>query len=134
MVRIIVYCVIYQAVVWFLLVFSHQICVLFENVLQQPLPTGTWLPTIVVLVLLTPLLLLDVVRFAHRLVGPLYRFRKTMQALVNGEPVQCIRLRKGDFLQEFKDDFNRLLDMLEEKGVVVIEDPSDKEVKRPQTV
>src|SRR5262249_36948226 len=108
--RIAAYCLIYQAVLWILLIFSQQLCVFLELLLQHPLPTGSWLPSVLVLILLSPLLVNDVIRFAHRFVGPMYRFRKTIQALADGEPVQRIRLRKGDFLQEFKDDFNRLLD------------------------
>jgi hypothetical protein len=123
MIRVIAYCVLYQAMVWLLMAFSQRMFVFLEVLLQEPLPTGTWPPTIVVLVLLTPLLVLDALRFAHRLVGPLYRFRQTMKALVDGEPVQRIRLRKGDCLEDFRDEFNRLLDTLEAKGLVVLESP-----------
>ena len=62
----------------------------------------------------------DAIRFAHRLVGPLYRFRKTMQAIAAGEQVAPVQLRKGDLLVGFQDDFNEhALGILEKQGYVL---------------
>jgi hypothetical protein len=62
----------------------------------------------------------DAMRFSHRLVGPLYRFRKTIQAIAAGEQVDLLTLRKGDFLQDMKDDFNEMLKVLEQRGVAIV--------------
>jgi hypothetical protein len=62
----------------------------------------------------------DAIRHAHRIVGPLYRFRKTIQAVKSGEEVELIILRKGDMLGEMRDDLNEMLKALECRGAVVI--------------
>lgn len=80
------------------------------------------IPLFVCLVIVTPWLGLDAVHFANRLVGPLFRFRKTMRAIAANEPVQLIRLRKGDFLLEMQDDFNAMLEALEQRGGVQLDD------------
>src|SRR5690606_19256934 len=74
-------------------------------------------PTLLCFVIVVPVLCWDAVRFSHRLVGPIFRFRKTIHALANGEPVRPIKLRNGDFLTEMKDDMNLLLEHLQQQGI-----------------
>jgi hypothetical protein len=62
----------------------------------------------------------DIVRFSHGLVGPLYRLRKCLKAIVDGEDLALMTLRKDDFLQELKDEFNQVLKVLEERGAVTL--------------
>src|SRR5436309_1863075 len=45
------------------------------------------------LLVLVPVMAWDAIRFTHRLVGPLVRFRRAMQAVARGEAVAPIRLR-----------------------------------------
>jgi sensor histidine kinase YesM len=78
------------------------------------------LPVIVCLLVLVPVMAWDTIRFSHRLVGPLVRFRKTMQAIAQGEAVRPIKLRDGDYLTELRDDFNLMLEELQKRGVAVI--------------
>lgn len=61
---------------------------------------------------------LDAVRFSNRLVGPLARFRGTIQKVTVGEPVRKIRLRKDDFLHDMADDVNALLETLDARGLI----------------
>jgi hypothetical protein len=75
-------------------------------------------PMLFCFVALVPLFAWDAVRFSHRLVGPLVRFRKTMQAMAAGEPVKPIKLREGDYLTDLQDDFNAMLAALEQRGLV----------------
>jgi hypothetical protein len=77
--------------------------------------------------LLVPLLTLEALRFAHRLVGPLYRFRKTLRAIGAGEAVGLVELRNGDMLQDFKDDLNAMLKRLEQQGAIVLKTPKAAE-------
>ena len=86
-------------------------------------------PLLVSLVLVTPWLALDAVRFANRLVGPLFRFRKSMRSIAANEPIAPIRLRKDDFLLEMQDDFNAMLDALAERGGVERQQPSQAPAK-----
>src|SRR5882672_5052957 len=71
------------------------------------------LPVFICLLVLVPVMAWDTIRFSHRLVGPLVRFRKTCQAIAKGEPVRPIKLREGDFLADLRDDFNKMLEELQ---------------------
>jgi methyl-accepting chemotaxis protein len=82
------------------------------------------LPVIICLLVLVPVMAWDTIRFSHRLVGPLMRFRKTMQAIADGEAIRAIKLREGDYLTEVRDDFNKMLEELQKRGVAVIK-PAD---------
>jgi nitrogen fixation/metabolism regulation signal transduction histidine kinase len=78
---------------------------------------------------LVPVLAWDTIRMSHRLVGPLVRFRKTMEAIADGEPVRPIKLRDGDYLTDLRDEFNRMLESLQKRGVPVMMpvDPAKEE-------
>lgn len=77
-------------------------------------------PAVVCLVVLMPILAWDTVKFSHRLVGPVVRFRRAMQEIAEGQPIRPIKLREGDFLTEMRDDFNRMLETLQKQGVPVL--------------
>jgi len=93
------------------------------------------MPAIISLLVLVPVMVWDMICFSHRLVGPLVRFRKTMQAIAEGEAVRPLKLREGDYLTEMRDDFNRMLEVLQKQGVAVLKPANpgqEKEVqKRP---
>ncbi len=82
------------------------------------------LPVFVCLMILVPIMAWDMIRFSHRMVGPTARFRKTMQAIAQGEAVRPVKLRDGDYLTEMRDDFNKMLEELQKQGVPVIK-PAD---------
>lgn len=91
------------------------------------------LPVIICLLFLVPVMAWDSIRFTHKLVGPLVRFRRAMQTIAEGEAVQPIKLREGDYLTEMRDDFNKMLEELQKRGVPVIKpvDPaSDDQTKK----
>lgn len=79
-----------------------------------------YLPVFVCLIVLVPVIAWDAICFSHRLVGPVVRFRKTIQAIAAGEPVRPIKLRDGDYLTEMRDEFNTMLEELQRQGVPVI--------------
>lgn len=91
-------------------------------------------PALACLAVLVPIMAWDAVKFSHRLLGPLYRFRKTVQSLADGEAVRPIKLRKNDYLAEFRDDFNRMLETLQKQGAPVLKpnDPADDREQRHQ--
>ncbi len=62
---------------------------------------------------IVPIVLWDLLCFSHRIVGPLFRFRKTLESLSAGRTVSEIRLRDGDLLNELNDTFNRYLATLQ---------------------
>lgn len=88
-----------------------------------------YLPVFICLIILVPVMAWDAIRFSHRLVGPLVRFRKTMQTIAEGEAVRPIKLRDGDYLTDLRDDFNKMLEELQKKGVPVLKpaDPTNDE-------
>jgi nitrogen fixation/metabolism regulation signal transduction histidine kinase len=79
-----------------------------------------YLPVFICLLVLVPVMAWDAIHFSHRLVGPLVRFRRTIQAIGAGEAVRPIKLREGDYLTELRDDFNQMLDHLQKQGVPVL--------------
>jgi len=90
-------------------------------------------PALICFAIVVPILAWDAVRFAHRLIGPVWRFRKTMQEVSAGQPVRPIKLRQGDFLLEMKDDFNGMLDALQRQGIPVLKpaDPAQETKQQP---
>lgn len=70
---------------------------------------GYFGPAMVGSILLLPLVLMDCLRLSNRFAGPMVRLRVAMHRLANGESVQPVKLRDGDFWWEFAEDFNRVL-------------------------
>ncbi len=115
----------------FLVVFSN---LLFAWKMWDEGPTNPWqqfldtlrnnAPVFVLLILLMPVMAWDTIRFSHKMVGPLVRFRKAMQDIADGHQIRPIKLRDGDYPTEMRDDFNRMLEELQKRGVPVIK-PAD---------
>lgn len=123
-IRIAVYCCVYQLAAWLLFTFFELIDGLFLAMgAEWQFFSNTLVRSVLALLILVPPLTVDAVRFAHRLVGPLYRFRMTIQAMAAGEQVAPIQLRKHDMLTDLKDDFNAMLNYLEQQGYVVLKTP-----------
>jgi hypothetical protein len=119
--RIAAYLLICQLVIWGFYAFCDQINRVLDAMgVEGPFLTSALGRTLLAFLILVPPLAVDTIRFAHRLVGPLYRFRKTMQAIAAGEPVALVRLRRGDQLVDFQDDFNAMLRALEAKGMILV--------------
>ena len=60
------------------------------------------------LVLLAPIIAYDILIFTNRFAGPMFRLRREMQALIDGECEQPIKLRDDDFWIEFASLFNEI--------------------------
>src|SRR5437867_465608 len=56
-----------------------------------------------------PILGRDLLKFSHRLAGPLVRFRNTMEQMAAGKPVQAVTLRRADLPNHFLATFNKLI-------------------------
>jgi hypothetical protein len=124
LIRIVVYLFIFQTVLWAFNAYCDQMTSAMAAIgTEWPLLESSLVRAVLAFLILVPPLTLDSFRFAHRLVGPLYRFRKTIQAIAAGEEVTLVQLRKGDLLLDFKDDFNLMLKALEEKGLVLLKTP-----------
>lgn len=50
---------------------------------------------------------------SHKMAGPVYRFEQTCKAIAKGDFSQRVRLRQGDQFMELQDEFNRMMDTVE---------------------
>lgn len=66
-------------------------------------------PMLITLVLLLPVILYDLLKFSHRIAGPLFRCRSVMLAMAAGKPVPEFKARKHDLMGELFAAFNSLI-------------------------
>jgi hypothetical protein len=124
-IRMAVYFLLYQAGVWALFGISDRMNVTNEVAGWSDSPYIRLVPLVAIGFALV--FIYDAVKATHRIVGPLYRFRKTIQAITSGENVSLVELRKGDHLQELKEDFNTMLQALEQRGAITLDPATDRQ-------
>ncbi len=129
--RIACYFLIYQAAVWALVVLERTISQGLARLLSPGAVFSCSALLVATIVLLGFLFIRDCVKLAHRFVGPLYRFRKTIKAIIAGEELELIRLRQGDYLQELKDDLNEMLTVLEQRGAITLKQSQTEPTQDP---
>jgi hypothetical protein len=66
------------------------------------------------LMLLTPVMAYDLLKVTNRFAGPIFRLRREMQRLVDGESELPLAFRNGDYWTEMADIFNEIRDELHE--------------------
>ena len=66
------------------------------------------------LMLLAPLFAYDLINISNRFVGPMFRLRRELRKLSNGETVSPMYSRQGDFWADASESFNRLREELVE--------------------
>jgi len=52
---------------------------------------------------------------SHKMAGPVYRFEQTCKAIAKGDFSQRVHLRQGDYFTQLQDDFNAMMDRVEEE-------------------
>lgn len=57
--------------------------------------------------------------FSHKIAGPLYRFKKVMEALEKGDFSSGFKIRRLDQLQDLADAFNRMITKITEELVAL---------------
>lgn len=118
--RIAFYFIFYQVAIWSLVMIERNIFIALDDILGREAAGNVLLLLGGVVVLIGCLFVYEAIKFSHRLVGPLVRFRKVVKAITAGEELTTIQLRKGDYLQDLKDEFNEMLKVLEARGAIVI--------------
>ncbi|MFL5327669.1 MAG: hypothetical protein ACJ8C4_02035 [Gemmataceae bacterium] len=119
--RIIAYCAFYQIA----LLIYFAVCEQAELILASMgmswffISNPVWRGVFALVLILIPAAM-DALFFAHRFVGPVFRFRAAVRDIASGKPVSMIQLRKNDMLTEFRDEFNAMLEQLAKKGAIVI--------------
>ena len=56
-----------------------------------------------------PILARDLLKFSHRMAGPLVRFRNAIEEMTEGKVIQPVSLRPRDLLDEFLVAFNKMV-------------------------
>lgn len=120
--RMIFYCLSYQAALWIIFWFFQAWWQALGSITDGFAAGSVGLVALIAIIAFLAVIAYDAIRYAHRVVGPIYRFRKTIQALAAGEPVDMVRLRKDDFLKDLMDDFNQMLVVMEQKGAVALKE------------
>jgi hypothetical protein len=77
-----------------------------------PLGSRYW-PIYAALTSLLPFIVVDALRLTHRFAGPIYRLRRHLQLVGNGQEVEPICFRENDLWQEIADDINRVVELAE---------------------
>jgi hypothetical protein len=67
-------------------------------------------PVFVLLLALIPAFVWDTMKLSHRFTGPMRRLRSAIHAAANGEDIEPLKFREGDFWSEVPADFNRMLE------------------------
>ncbi|MGH8244955.1 MAG: HAMP domain-containing protein [Gammaproteobacteria bacterium] len=70
---------------------------------------------LVELLLAIPLVFILGIRQSHRIVGPMKRIQKTLEAIGRGDFSQRITLRQGDVLWELAASINRMAEALQQR-------------------
>jgi hypothetical protein len=65
-------------------------------------------PALVASFLLLPVVIVDIVRFSNRFVGPMLRLKQSMRRLADGEAVEPIEFRDSDFWRDMAVQFNAI--------------------------
>lgn len=89
---------------------------------------GQFGPILVCALLGLPLLVYDVIQLTNRFAGPVYRLRREMQRLANGEAVRPIYFRDGDYWQELATSFNQIAERLQQ---IAPAQPDDAPAEKP---
>ncbi len=114
--RTVLYWVLYHAVLWMAMFFfryaEHRGAVTagaeprsFADLYGQFVHENSslWVCSFAIL----PIVLWDLLKFSHRVVGPLVRFQRTLESLTAGKEIAVVKLRQGDLLSDLELAFNQ---------------------------
>jgi hypothetical protein len=129
-VRLALYFVLYQAAVWCLFWMDSRFADLSRSEGLNSFTFGYFI-TPAAAFALGLVFIFDALRETHRIVGPLYRFRKTVQAVTAGGEVRQVVLRKTDHLQDFNVAMNEMLHELEKRGAICLVESTTAKSQEP---
>ncbi|MCH7729716.1 MAG: hypothetical protein IH991_25080 [Planctomycetes bacterium] len=70
-------------------------------------------PVLLILLFFVVFAPFDLVRLTNRFAGPVFRLRREMERLANGEKVKPVHFREGDYWQDFAESFNKIVERLD---------------------
>jgi hypothetical protein len=102
-------------------VFSKKLSILQEELnIQYYNLVEEWAKTRMKLmaVLFVGMLLVGIISliYSHRIAGPIYRIKKSIEALQEGKEIGCIKLRPADEFQDLADVLEKLRVILKNRG------------------
>ena len=118
MVRLVIYWTVYHVALWHSLFFFTLLASAMNHDPAVPAKTfGTLyrefavehVSVIICFLVLLPILMRDLLKFSHRIAGPLVRFRNTMNQMIEGKTVEPVSLRRYDLPSQFLAVFNKML-------------------------
>lgn len=132
--RLAAYWLIYHAILWHLMFLYSLFCNVTGPVTSRA--TGSLAEQyrdfavehfgIVVCVVVTlPIIARDLLRFSHRVAGPLIRFRNVMNQMVLGRRVEQVTMRRQDLPADFLSTFNSLVTTWNNRLAEDSPEPSD---------
>ena len=135
------------AIYWVLCMFILGLMLFVWQVLSSPAEpflihiTAMWQqygPVAIASVLILPILIIDIVGLSNRFAGPMYRLRRSLRQLADGEPVAPVKFRNNDFWADTADDFNCLLARIQpplpDESPSAVEILDETEEQQPATV
>jgi methyl-accepting chemotaxis protein len=82
-------------------------------------------PFLIVMIFLLPMFVLDTIKLSHRFAGPIYRMRRMIQEIAEGEAPRHLKFRDFDFWHGLAADFNKMIDRLASQPTPVVTDPEE---------
>lgn len=108
----------YNAASLFLMMTVWGIRSALASIADQPtsLPALTFwqqaAPVLICMLVMTPFMVWDLMRLTNRIAGPLFRFECLMKEFVKSGTLQHAKLRDGDLLIDFQQQFNEFAEAL----------------------
>ena len=102
------------AVAFCLQVLSNPVQPLGKHIQEEWWSHGLFL---LVLVFLLPVFVLDSIKLSNRFAGPIYRLRRTIHNIAQGDPPPRLKFRDFDFWQGMAQDFNLMIDRLSGRDI-----------------
>jgi hypothetical protein len=122
--RTLLYLVGYVVILWHLSFFIELLVALATDGLREGVGalylTVLWKQRalLMALAVTAPMFMYDLLKFSHRIAGPLYRCRNLMQEMADGQRVPEFKPRENDFMRELFAAFNALIKTWNSRGVV----------------
>ena len=104
---------------WMCFLFTAGALLLFVEMLNGE-PRDVWknllsrhAPTVLAMLMLTPIFIYDLCKLSNRFAGPMVRLRRAMRDLAEGREVSPIHFRERDFWKDVAVDFNRVAERVQ---------------------
>lgn len=88
-------------------------------------------PFLIVVLFLLPAYVVDTIKLSHRFAGPVFRLRRAIRNVADGETPQPIKFRKSDFWNDLANDYNAMLarlNLLPETHQLEKESPAESQL------